>query len=92
MNVVVDSSGWIEFFVDGPNATWFGRAIRDATELVVPSITVLEVYRYVLRHRGRQDALQAAWDKLSKGGKEPGEQAVLTEAVRAGWRKNPGRP
>ena len=60
MNVVVDSSGWIEFFVDGPNAKWFGQAIRDATELIVPSITVLEVYRYVLRHRGRQEALQAA--------------------------------
>ncbi len=60
MNVVVDSSGWIEFFVDGPNAKWFEQAIRDATELVVPSITVLEVYRYVLRQRGRQDALQAA--------------------------------
>ena len=60
MNVVVDSSGWIEFFVDGPDGTWFAQAIRDASELIVPSITVLEVYRYVLRQRGRQDALQAA--------------------------------
>lgn len=60
MKVVVDSSGWIEYFVDGPNAKWFGRAIGDASDLVVPSITVLEVYRYVLRKRGRQDALRAA--------------------------------
>lgn len=60
MNVVVDSSGWIEFFVDGPNAKWFERAILDADDLIVPSITVLEVYRYVLHHRGRPDALQAA--------------------------------
>jgi len=60
LNVVVDSSGWIEFFVDGPDAKWFGRAIHDASDLVVPSIAVLEVYRYVLRQRGRQDALQAA--------------------------------
>lgn len=60
MNVVVDSSGWIEFFVDGPSAKWFAQAIHDASELIVPSITVFEVYRYVLRQRGRQDALQAA--------------------------------
>lgn len=60
MNVVVDSSGWIEFFVDGPNASWFGQAIQGASDLVVPSVTVLEVYRYVLRERGRHDALQAA--------------------------------
>ena len=60
MKVVVDSSGWIEFFVDGPNGKWFAQAIRDASELIIPSITVLEVYRYVLRERGRQDALQAA--------------------------------
>jgi predicted nucleic acid-binding protein len=60
LNVVVDSSGWIEYFVDGPNAKWFARAINDADDLVVPSISVLEVYRYVLRQRGRQDALRAA--------------------------------
>jgi len=60
LNVVVDSSGWIEYFADGPNATWFGRAINRADDLVVPSITVLEVYRYVLRNRGRQDALRVA--------------------------------
>jgi predicted nucleic acid-binding protein len=60
LNVVVDSSGWIEYFVDGPNAKWFARAINEADDLVVPSISVLEVYRYVLRQRGRQDALRAA--------------------------------
>ncbi|MEQ9569895.1 MAG: type II toxin-antitoxin system VapC family toxin, partial [Longimicrobiales bacterium] len=60
LNVVVDSSGWVEFFVDGPNAEWFARAIQDASELIVPSICVFEVYRYVLRQRGRHDALQAA--------------------------------
>ncbi len=60
MKVVIDSSGWIEFFADGPNAKWFGRVINEASVLIVPSITVLEVYRYVLRQRGRQDALQAA--------------------------------
>lgn len=57
---VVDSSGWIEFFVDGPNARFFAKPIEDVDSLLVPSVTILEVYRYVLRQRGRGPALQAA--------------------------------
>ncbi len=57
---VVDSSAWIEFFVDGPNAQVFSKPVRDTGALVVPSVTILEVYRYVLRHRNREHALQAA--------------------------------
>ena len=57
---VVDSSAWIEFFVDGPNARVFGRPIRDTSALLVPSVTILEVYRFVLRERNREQALQAA--------------------------------
>ena len=57
---VVDSSAWIEFFVDGPNAGFFAKAVRDVEALLVPSVVVLEVYRYVLRQRGRKEALEAA--------------------------------
>jgi len=57
---VVDSSGWIEFFVGGPNATFFERSLHAVDELLVPSITILEVYRYVLRKRGRDEALAVA--------------------------------
>jgi len=57
---VVDSSGWIEYFVGGPNAGFFEGAIRDMDNLLVPSISVLEVYRYVLRKRGRDEALAVA--------------------------------
>ena len=57
---VVDSSGWIEYFVGGPNAGFFEDAIRDMDNLLVPSISVLEVYRYVLRKSGRDEALAVA--------------------------------
>ena len=56
---VVDSSAWIEYFVDGPNARVFSKPVRDTANLVVPSVTILEVYRYVLRERNREQALQA---------------------------------
>lgn len=57
---VVDSSGWIEYYVSGPNAVFFEGPLRDVENLLVPSISILEVYRYVLRKRGRQDALTVA--------------------------------
>ena len=57
---VVDSSGWVEFFTDGPNAKYFSKPIADIESLLVPSVILLEVYRYVLRNAGREAALQAA--------------------------------
>lgn len=57
---VVDSSAWIEFFVDGPNASVFEAPIRDTDALLVPSIALFEVYWYVLKQRGREAALEAA--------------------------------
>lgn len=55
---LVDSSGWIEFFVDGPNAGWFERPINETESLIVPTIALLEVYKYVVRARDREGALQ----------------------------------
>ena len=57
---VVDSSGWIEYFVGGPNAAFFEGAIRDMDNLLVPTISVFEVYRHVLRNHGREEALVVA--------------------------------
>ena len=57
---VVDSSGWIEYYVGGSNADFFERPLLDVDDLLVPSISILEVYRYVLRERGRPDALTVA--------------------------------
>ena len=56
---VVDSSGWLEYFADAPNAEFFASAIEDTDNLVVPSISILEVFKWVLRERGEDAALQA---------------------------------
>lgn len=56
---VVDSSAWLEYFADGPNANRFAAAIEDVDRLIVPAICVLEVFRRVLQQRVEQDALQA---------------------------------
>ncbi len=60
MPAVVDSSGWIEFFTGGPNSPHFATAIRSTGELVVPSISITEVYRWILREASLSHALAAA--------------------------------
>lgn len=56
---VVDSSAWLEFFADGPNAEVFAVPLRDKAGLVVPSITIYEVFKVACRQRGEDAALQA---------------------------------
>lgn len=56
---VVDSSGWIEYFTDGPHASFFADPIEDTENLVVPSMCLLEVFRWVLRRRDETAALEA---------------------------------
>lgn len=57
---VVDSSGWLEYFADGPNAAFFAGAVEATDELIVPTINLYEVFKRVLQQRGENDALEAA--------------------------------
>jgi predicted nucleic acid-binding protein len=54
---VVDSSGWIEYLSGGSNAAFFRKPIESTEPLVVPSLSLFEVYRHMLRHVGREEAL-----------------------------------
>jgi predicted nucleic acid-binding protein len=56
---VIDSSAWLEYFANGPNARFFSKAIEDIPNLVVPSLTIFEVFKRVLQQRTEGDALQA---------------------------------
>ncbi len=56
---VVDSSAWLEYFAEGPNASYFATAIEDAANLVVPTITLLEVFKRMSPQRTENHALQA---------------------------------
>lgn len=39
---VVDSSAWLEYFADGPNAGFFAPAIEATERLIVPSVVELD--------------------------------------------------
>jgi predicted nucleic acid-binding protein len=56
---LVDSSGWLEYFADGPNASFFARPIQDLSQLVVPTLSIFEVFKRIAQQRGEGDALQA---------------------------------
>ena len=56
---VVDSSGWLEYFADGPNADFFAPAVENLEKLLVPSISLLEVFKRVVQQRGESEALNS---------------------------------
>jgi predicted nucleic acid-binding protein len=56
---VVDSSGWLEYFADTPNADFFTAAIVNTDELIVPAICLFEVFKRILLQRDEDAALQA---------------------------------
>ncbi|HEY5042363.1 MAG TPA: type II toxin-antitoxin system VapC family toxin [Verrucomicrobiae bacterium] len=56
---VMDSSGWIEYFTEGPNSGFFAGAIEKVDELIVPAVCIYEVFKWVSRERGETQALKA---------------------------------
>lgn len=56
---LVDSSAWLEYFADGPNAAFFASAIENPKELIVPTLCLYEVFKRVLQQRSQDEALQA---------------------------------
>jgi len=56
---IIDSSGWLEYFSDGPNAKYYLPPLDDTSVLIVPVITIYEVFKVVLRESNENDALQA---------------------------------
>jgi predicted nucleic acid-binding protein len=57
---IVDSSGWLAYFADEPNAKHFLSPLSDSASLVVPTVTIYEVFKVILRESSENEALQAA--------------------------------
>jgi predicted nucleic acid-binding protein len=56
---LVDTSGWIEYFFAGPNASFFAEPIETIGELVVPTICLYEAYKKIALVADESRALQA---------------------------------
>ena len=55
---IVDSSGWLEYFSGGPNSEHFTAPLQDSSSLIVPVITIYEVFKVALRESSENEALQ----------------------------------
>ncbi|MBN1542548.1 type II toxin-antitoxin system VapC family toxin [candidate division KSB1 bacterium] len=64
---LLDSSGWLEYFADGPNAKKYSEPLDELEDLIVPTICLSEVFKVVLRERDEDSAIQAI--ALMKQGK-----------------------
>ena len=56
---VVDSSAWLEYFAGGPNARFFSPPVEEIDQLVVPTLSLFEVFKRVAEQRDDNAALQA---------------------------------
>jgi predicted nucleic acid-binding protein len=57
---LIDSSGWLEFFTDGPLADKYASYLIDLSQILTPTVVLYEVYKKIRRERGEEDALVAA--------------------------------
>lgn len=56
---LVDSSAWLEYFAGGPNARHFAPIVKIPAHLIVPTVTLYEVCKVILRESDENAALQA---------------------------------
>lgn len=56
---IVDSSGWLEYFANGTNASFFSEPIENTDALLVPTISLYEVFKRILQQLGETEALNA---------------------------------
>lgn len=56
---LVDSSGWLEFFTNGPLALRYFNYLQKIQEVIVPSLVIYEVYKKIRKERSEEDALLA---------------------------------
>jgi len=59
LRLLVDSSGWIEYFSSGPLAERYGSYLTRPAKLITPTVVVYEVYKKIKRERGEELALRA---------------------------------
>ncbi len=78
---IVDSSGWLEFFADGPNAPFFAPPIQKPSELLVPTVSIYEVFKRILQQKEETDALRAV-AAMQQGSVVPLDEGLALSAAR----------
>jgi len=72
---IVDSSGWLAYFADEPSAKHFHKPLNEPSSLIVPTVTIYEVFKVALRESSENKALQVVAAMLK------GKVADLTSSL-----------
>ncbi len=78
---VVDSSAWLEYFADGPNAGIFAKPIEATRSLLVPTLSLFEVFKRVSQQRNEDEALRSV-AVMEQGKVVDLDRATAIEAAR----------
>jgi len=81
--IVLDSSAWLSYFADERNAGKFSEPLRDYEKLVVPSITLTEVFRSIMRQRDEHTAMLVI-TQMQRGRVIGLDESLAIEAARCG--------
>ncbi|MCK5784515.1 MAG: type II toxin-antitoxin system VapC family toxin [Desulfobacterales bacterium] len=84
---IVDSCAWLAFFADEPNARHFLPPLQDSDALIVPSITIYEVFKVVLRESNENEAIQSI-AAMQKGAVVDLTSSLAITAAKLGLRHN----
>lgn len=80
---VVDSSAWLSYLAGDKNSGKFSKAIEDLEQLLVPSITLTEVFKTIYRQRDEEMAL-AVVAHMKQGKVVPLDSALAIDAASYG--------
>jgi predicted nucleic acid-binding protein len=56
--ILIDTSGWLEYFSNGPNADFFANAIKNDSNIIIPTIILYELWKKILREEGEDKAVE----------------------------------
>lgn len=57
--IVIDSSGWLEFFGAGQYAEEFAGRLKNPANVLTPTVALYEVYKVAKRDRSEDEAVRA---------------------------------
>lgn len=55
---LIDSSGWLQYFMNGPLIEPFAMHLNKPHEIVTPTVVLYEVYKTLKRELGEEQALE----------------------------------
>jgi predicted nucleic acid-binding protein len=78
--IVLDSSGWLEFFADGPHAEEFASRLRQPANVITLTVAMYEVYKWIKRERSEEEAVEAIATMKKTNVVDLTEELALTAA------------